>query len=161
MGAMFCASSIDLEACGDKFLRIGRSARFRRYAAVHPSAILIYSPTAATRSGIDKLKAILKGGGHKAVAITHSASVTAALSASRYDIVMADYEDAERLKKALGSAASSPTLLPILLNENEVVEREAVRRYPFLIRPHAMTKYDALAEVDRLMASRRNLSASS
>ena len=55
--AATAAGSIDLGACGDKFLRVGRSARFRRYAAVHPAAILIYSPRNATREGIDELKA--------------------------------------------------------------------------------------------------------
>ena len=146
-------SSIDLSACGDKFLRVGRSSRFRRYAAVHPSAILIYSPANSTRAGIDELKALLKRAGHKAVALDRNASVSAALTTSPYDVLIADYADADRLKADLKAAASNAALLPILYKPSKAVETEAVRQYAHLIKPHAMTKYDALAEIDRLMES--------
>lgn len=148
------AGAIDLSACGDKFLRVGRSARFRRYAAAHPGAILIYSPGNATREGIEELKATLKRAGHKAVAVEHDANVSAALAASRYDVIIADYSDADRVKAGLESAASDAALLPILHEPTKDVETAAMRQYAFLIKPHAMTKYDALAEIDRLMESK-------
>src|SRR5688500_3185749 len=91
--AAILGRAIDLSACGDKFLRVGRSARFRRYAAVHPAAILIYSPVNSTRAGIDELKSLLKRAGHKPVALDRAASVSAALTASAYDVVIADYLD--------------------------------------------------------------------
>src|SRR5512132_4295987 len=115
LGAMTLNGWSDLDACGDKFLRVGRSGRFSRYAAVHPAAILIYSPVNSTRAGIDELKAMLKRAGHKAVALDRAASVSAALAASLYDVVIADYLDAERLEGELRSAASQAALLPILL----------------------------------------------
>jgi len=151
VGAVVLGRSIDLDACGDKFLRVGRSARFRRYAAVHPSAILIYSPANATRAGVEELKATLKRAGHNAVTLDHRASVAAALAASQYDVVIADYGDTERLKTDLQSAASQAALLPILDKAPRSVEAEARHQYPFLLTPHVMTKYDALAEIDRLM----------
>jgi len=153
--------SIDLSACGDKFLRVGRSARFRRYAAVHPAAILIYSPVNSTRAGIDELKALLKRAGHKPVALDRAASISVALAASPYDVVIADYLDADRLKADLKSAASHAALLPILNQPSEAVEAAAMRQYAFLIKPHAMTKYDALAEIDRLMESKNRGTAAS
>ena len=152
--AATAAGSIDLDACGDKFLRVGRSARFRRYAAVHPASILIYSPVNSTRAGIDELKAMLKRAGHSPVALDRHASVSAALAASQYDVVIADYLDVERLKVDLESASSQAALLPILDKPSKAVEPQAMRQYAFLIKPHAMTKYDALAEIDRLMESR-------
>jgi len=155
------AGSIDLDACGDKFLRVGRSARFRRYAAVHPAAILIYSPVNSTRAGIDELRALLKRAGHKAVALDRAASVSAALSASPYDVVIVDYLDAERLKGDLRSAASQAALLPILNKPSKAMETEALRQYAFAIKPDAMTKFDALAEIDRLMESRSQSTAAS
>ena len=146
--------SIDLRACGDKFLRVGRSARFRRYAAVYPAAILIYPPVDSTRAGVDELKTLLKRAGHKAIAIERNASVSAALAASAYDVVIADYFDADRLTNEFRSAGSRAALLPILNRSGKDVEAAAMRRYAFLIKPHAMTKFDALAEIDRLMESR-------
>ena len=152
--AMTLGRSIDLGACGDKFLRMGRSARFTRYAAVHPAGILIYRPLNSTRAGIDELKALLKRAGHKPVILDRTASVSAALNASRYDVIIADYLDADRLKVDVQSAASPAALLPILNQPDKDIELAATQQYAFLIKPHAMTKYDALAEIDRLIASR-------
>jgi DNA-binding NtrC family response regulator len=153
--AMTVGRSIDLNACGDKFLRVGRSARFSRYAAVHPARILIYPPLNSTRKGIDELKALLKRAGHKPVVLVRTANLAAALTASPYDVVIADYSDADRLKVDLQSAASKAAMLPILNQPTKDIENAAMRQYPFLIKPHAMSKYDALAEIDRLMESRR------
>ena len=149
--AIVTAASVDVGACGDKFLRVGRSSRFRRYAAVHPATILIYKPVNATPAGIEALKAILKQAGHKAVAIDNGTGFLGAVTAAEYDLVIADYGDAPRIKKDLQSAASKPVLLPILYKPTKTVEAEAEKQYACLIKPHAMTKYDALAEIDRLM----------
>jgi DNA-binding NtrC family response regulator len=154
LAALIFSRAVDLGACGDKFLRAGRSARFRRYGAAYPVAILIYSPVNSTRKGINELQALLKRAGHKAVALDRGASVSAALAASPYDLLIADYQDAERLKADLKSAASHAALLPILNTPDGDLETAARRQFAFLIRPHAMTKYDALAEIDRLMESR-------
>lgn len=152
--AAVLGTSIDLSACGDKFLRAGRSARLRRYGAVHPSAILIYTPVNATRKGINELKAFLKRAGHKPVAITHGASVAAALKASRYDVLMADYRDTDRLRAEMKSVVTAPALLPILNTTSKTIEREAMQQYAYLLRPHVMTKYDAVDEIDRLLEAR-------
>jgi CheY-like chemotaxis protein len=149
--ATLTAASVDLGACGDKFLRVGRSARFRRYAAVHPATILIYKPVNSTPAGIEALKALLKQAGHKPVAIDNGAGFLSALTAAEYDLVIADYGDAPQINKDLQSAPSRPLLLPILYKPTKAVEAEAEKQYVCLIKPHAMTKYDALAEIDRLM----------
>jgi CheY-like chemotaxis protein len=155
--ALSCAS-VDLGACGDKFLRVGRSARFRRYAAVHPAAILIYTPAHATRAGIEELKTLLAQAGHRPEAIASGASLPNALAAARYDLVIADYADAARIRSALGTAASKPEILPILYKPTKAVEAEAEKQYTCLIKPHAMTKFDALAEIDRLMQQKLDAS---
>jgi hypothetical protein len=149
--ATLTAASVELGACGDKFLRVGRSARFHRYAAVHPATILIYKPVNSTPAGIEALTTILKQAGHKPVAIDNGTGFVGALNAAEYDLVIADYGDASQIKKDLQSAPSKPVLLPILYKPTKAVEAEAEKQYACLIKPHAMTKYDALAEIDRLM----------
>jgi hypothetical protein len=151
--ATLAASSVDLGACGDKFLRVGRSARFRRYAAIHPSAILIVTPVHSTRAGIEDLKAILKQAGHRPVAVDNGTNILSVLAAAHYDLVIADYADAGRIRDDLQPASSKPALLPILFKPTKAVEAEAGRQYACIIKPQAMTKYDALAEIDRLMDS--------
>jgi hypothetical protein len=149
--AIVTAASVDAGACGDKFLRVGRSSRFRRYAAVHPATILIYKPAGSTPAGIEALKAILKQAGHKPVAIDNGTGFLGAVTAAEYDVVIADYGDAPQIRRDLQSSASKPALLPILYKPTKAVEAEAEKQYVCLIKPHAMTKYDALAEIDRLM----------
>jgi hypothetical protein len=98
---------------------------------------------------------MLKRAGHKPLALDRNASVSGALVASTFDVVIADYLDADRLKEDLRAASSTAALLPILNTPDKALETEAMRHYGFLIKPHAMTKFDALAEIDRLMDSRR------
>jgi hypothetical protein len=152
--AIATAGAVDLGACGDKFLRVGRSARFRRYAAAHPAAILIYTPLNSTRAGIEELTALLKRAGHRPVAVERSSNISLAVATARYDLIIADYADAGHIKSNLQAVTNKPELLPILLKPSKAVEAEAEKQYVCLIRPHTMTKYDALAEIDRLMQLR-------
>ena len=154
--AVVAAATADLGACGDKFLRVGRSARFRRYAAVHPASILIYAPADSTPAGIKEFEAILKRAGHKTVALANGADVSKALAAAPYDLVIAGYSDSHRIREDLQTIASKPGLLPILYKPSKVVAEQAEREFICLIKPEAMTKYDALAEIDRLMQLRQH-----
>ena len=156
IAAVTLAAAADLDACGDKFLRVGRSARFRRYAAVHPAAILIYAPADATPAGIKEFEAILKRAGHRPVAVANGADISQALAAAPYDLVIADYSDSSRIREGLRALASRPGLLPILYKPSKALAEQAEREFVCLIKPHAMTKYDALAEIDRLMQLRHH-----
>ena len=93
--------------------------------------------------------------GHRPVAIDSGASIASALAAAQYDLVIADYADAAQIRNALGTAASRPEILPILYKPSKAVEAEAEKQYACLIKPHEMTKFDALAEIDRLMQLKR------
>jgi hypothetical protein len=154
VAVVLASVSADLDACGDKFLRVGRSARFHRYAAVHPAAILIYTPSDATPAGIKEFEAILKRAGHRPVLLPNGADVRQALAAAPYDVVIANFSDSERIRDGLRGSASPPSLLPILYKPTQAVAELAERQFVCLIKPDAMTKYDALAEIDRLMQQR-------
>jgi hypothetical protein len=149
--AIMVAASADLDACGDKFLRVGRSARFRRYAAAHPAAILIYAPADSTPAGIKEFEAILKHAGHRTVALPNGADISQALAAAPYDLVIAGYDDTSRIRETLRAVPSHPGLLPILYKPTRAAAEQAQRDFICLIKPDAMTKFDALAEIDRLM----------
>lgn len=159
MIAMLFSASVDLGACGDKFLRVGRSARFKRYAAVHPAAILIYKPAHATRAGIEELKTLLTQAGHSTQAVDRGTNLASALATTHYDLVIADYADAAQIRNDLGTMSSKPEILPILDKPSKAVEAEAEKLYVCLIKPHEMTKFDALAEIDRLMQLKLGRSA--
>lgn len=152
--SLVAAATANLDACGDKFLRVGRSMRFHRYAAVHPAAILIYAPADSTPAGIKEFEAILKRAGHRPVALANGANVSQALMSAPYDLVIADYGDSSRIQEDLRAVESRAGLLPILYKPSKAVAEQAEREFTCLIKPHAMTKYDALAEIDRLMELR-------
>ena len=141
--------SADLNACGDKFLRVGRSARYRAYAAVHPASILIYAPANAKPARIRDLEELLRNG----------SSLSQTLANGRYDLVIAEYADAGRVKAQLESIPSRPDVLPVLKNPSKAVTAEAEKSYPFLLKPRAMTNFDALVEIDNLMSRRAETAA--
>ena len=146
--------SADLSACGDKFLRVGRSARFRGYAAVHPASILFYKPKNSTPAGIKEFEALLKRAGHKSITVENGARLSSILAAGEYDVVIADYTDAGKIKEELQSVAPDLGLLPILYKPTKAAAAEAEKEYSHFIKPDAMSKHDALAEIDHVMELR-------
>jgi hypothetical protein len=154
LAATIVSSSAELVACGDKFLRVGRSARFRGYAAVHPASILIYRPANATPAGIKELESLLKRAGHKPLALEHGTALVQTLAVAHYDLVIAAYADAGKISEALAPLSSRPAVLPLLDKPTSAVAAEAEKVYPFLLKPYAMDKAQALAEIDRLMEGR-------
>jgi spermidine/putrescine-binding protein len=146
--------SADLTACGDKFLRVGRSARFRGYAAIHPASILFYKPKNSTPAGIKEFEALLKRAGHKSVTVENGTRLSPILAAGEYDVVIADYMDTARIKEELQSVAPNPALLPVLYRPTKAAAAEAEKEYSHFIKPDAMSKHDALAEIDHVMELR-------
>ena len=144
------SASSGVLACGDKFLRVGRSPRFRGYASVHPSAILIYAPR-WTRHGISDFEQILKRGGHKPVTVTTERAMSQAFADGKYDVVITSYSDTGIVKKQIELLPSGPPLLPVLYKVSKAEVAEASAAYPCLLRPEKMTPFQALEEIDRLL----------
>jgi hypothetical protein len=154
LAGLVTSGAADLSACGDKFLRVGRSARYRGYAAVHAASILIYTPVNAKATGIKELEDLLKRAGHTAVAVGNGAALSQSFDNARYDLVIAAYADAGKVKQQLQSIPSRPDVLPILDNPTKAVVAEAEKSYRFVLNTRAMNKFDALAEIDHLMSQR-------
>jgi hypothetical protein len=141
----------DVSACGDKFMRIGRSAAGRQYAALHPSSILIYRPAGSTTQGIADLETLLKRAGHMPRVLQRGESLPPVLATSNYALLIADYADVELLKSNLAGALSQPAILPILLDGDKTLEAQARREFHCLIKPRGMRPNDALAEIDHAL----------
>jgi CheY-like chemotaxis protein len=154
VAAVGASASTDLRACGDKFLRAGRSARTKGYAAVYPAAILIYKPN-ATAKGLQEFESLLRKAGHKPVALKDGAALSQTLTSAKYDVIIADYADTELIKGQFSSASAEPGLLPILHNASKAQEAEVAKHYHCVLKPEKMTKYDALEQIDHVMELRR------
>jgi hypothetical protein len=105
------------QACGDKFLMVGRGARFQRaYASVYPGKVLIYArsstdPKAAIRD--PQLHKALRQAGHAVSVIEDWALLEQALKTVPVDVVLADVAEAARLRDLVASSSAHPDALYI------------------------------------------------
>lgn len=110
-------SQLPLDACGDKFLLIGRGATFGQvYASLYPGTIVILArdpARASERTAV--LRKALTSAGHRVSLIT-SDELTATLQRGRTDIVIADELDAATIDPQVTLLASKPTMLYVLMD---------------------------------------------
>jgi hypothetical protein len=98
-----------LDACGDKFLLVGRGLAFgRAYASVYPGSIVIYSEPATARDR-KKLHDNIRKAGHRVTLVTSVAELSARLQQT--DIVIADMTS----RSALDAQVAAMTIRPSLL----------------------------------------------
>jgi hypothetical protein len=148
--AAIAAATSDAAACGDKFLRVGRSARFRRYASVHPAAILLYAPK-WTGAGISEFEAMLRRAGHTPFTVTTDRALANALTSTKYDVVITGFGYAAAAREALMTSGSTAALLPVVYQATRSEDARASATFPILLRPERMTRFEALEEIDRLL----------
>ena len=140
----------DAFACGDKFMRVGRSSRFRAYASVHPSSILVYAPR-WTRRGIADFEQMLKRAGHKPVTVTTAAAMSQAFVGGTYNVVISSYADTGAVRKGLEGLPSRPALLPLMYKATKAEAADAEAAFRCLLKPEKMTPFQALEEIDRVI----------
>lgn len=156
MLAALCAGmwTADLSACGDKFLRIGRSMRYGRYAAAYPAAILLYSPRNSVPARVTDLAATLKRAGHRPTVVTDAAALTAALSAGAVDLVLTGLAQADDVAVAVRQAPSHPDVVPVIFSGNKADEAAAEAISTCRVELPGQHRNDALAEIDHKMELR-------
>jgi hypothetical protein len=103
------------QACGDKFLLVGRGAKFQRvYASVYPGKVLIYArPSTDAKAAIrdPQLHKVLRQAGHAVSVIEDWTLLEQALKSVPVDVVLVDVGEAQKLQEALPSSPTSPATL--------------------------------------------------
>ena len=151
---LLVASTVaDLAACGDKFLRVGRSSRMRAYASVHPSSILVYAPR-WTQKGIGEFEEILKRAGHKPLTVTTRDALVQAFGSQKYEVVITGYPDALAVQKELETLPARPELVPVVYKSSKAEVSKAAATYRCVINPEKMTPFQALEDIDRVIELR-------
>lgn len=141
--------------CGDKFVLLGRGARFAR--AKHPSSILIYMHPGSRVPAAEKefrLEASLKAAGHKPHVAESESEVRHEIESGKYDLVLADYADVPELRKQAGALPSKPYVLPLLYKPTAAELSTAEKDAACLAHPSKRSR-DLLAVIDDTMESRR------
>ena len=136
-------------ACGDKTLRIGRGAIFKRNG--HPAAILIYIPSdapAAVAERAPRLQTFLNKAGHKAVVVQGRDRLSEVLNSGQYDLVLGNLVEVASLQEPIESSASKPVLVPIV---SKATKAAAQKQYRYIVRdPNSGDEYlDAIEEAMR------------
>jgi len=130
---VFLQAQSPAQACGDKFLLVGRGVAYRRaYAAVHPATVVIYADPrrTATKAIRDpKLQTDLKTAGHRVLLIEDDAALARALESGAVDLVLTDAADAARTSTQALKAPSRPTVLPVMYEPTKAEAKEIEARY--------------------------------
>lgn len=153
---MTCVSGggVDVSACGDKFLRIGRSMRYGRYAAAYPASILVYSPRNSVPARVTDLAATLKRAGHTPTVASDLAALSSAVGAGRFDIVLSGLAQADDVRRLAEAAPSRPDVMPVIFEGNPADEEAALAISTCRIGLPGKHRNDALAEIDHKMELR-------
>jgi hypothetical protein len=148
-------ASPEAEACGDKFVRVGRGGRFQRgYVAVHPASVLVYvNKASAGAAAMRKLPSALKAAGHKTTAVETPAAFSEALQVGKYDVVLVENADLASLEAGLAKAVPRPEVMPVL-HKPTPAEAAAVAKEHGCVVEDAENKYDVLVDIDNLLEQR-------
>jgi hypothetical protein len=103
------------QACGDKFLMVGRGARFQRaYASVYPGKVLIYArPSSDAKAAIrdPQLHKALRQAGHSVSVIEDWSLLEQALKTVPVDVVLVDVAEAAKLRDLMSASPAHPDAL--------------------------------------------------
>ena len=142
----------DINACGDKFLVVGRGIRYERaYAAKYPGSILIYSEN---KDGIKDLQSMLKKSGHKIETVGEETKLFSTLQSSKYDVVIVGLSDVTLLEKKVIATPSKPAVLPIIYNVTGAELNAAKSQYSCVLKYSNKNK-NAVAVIDEVMEARK------
>jgi hypothetical protein len=157
MLATLCLSWTDAQACGDKFLVLGRGVRNQRAAgASHPARILVYlDPNGHLAEAMQEMNlgTHMKLAGHKVRSVETRADLATALASGHYDIVLADISNMRALESDVRSAPAKPALLPVIYNPTGEELAMAERQYSCVMKSPSK-KQHFLAVIDDAMVLR-------
>jgi hypothetical protein len=109
-------TGMDLLACGDKFLVVGRGTRYQRPKNARAASILIYAnPSSGLPAALKGLavESVLKHEGHRSTIVETPEQLSAILAGGRFDVVLVASVDAMAVEKLVGSGPDAPVVLAV------------------------------------------------
>lgn len=148
---LLAGAAAGVEACGDKFLRVGRGARYQGgYVAIRPACILLYArPGSELAATMRELAPALQRAGHHPVVLEDSGAMAAAMSRDHPNLILASIEDIGTLTKAVAESPRTD-VLPLLLHPSTGAREAALRDYHHVAESPGR-KQDLLAHIDEVM----------
>jgi len=123
-----------VQACGDKFLLVGRGVKFRQaYAAIYPASIVVYAHPEqhnAAKAILDpRLQSSLKTAGHRVTIVEDDRALARTLESDRVDLVLTDVADADRIARQAETSPMRPTVLPVMFEPTKEEAKAVEARY--------------------------------
>ncbi|MGH9503789.1 MAG: hypothetical protein ACRD20_13130 [Terriglobales bacterium] len=145
-------------ACGDKVMALGRAIKLR-YVSTHSASILLYvrpgTPAAGALSDAS-LQSALKKSSQVLKVVTEASELDTALSGGKYDLILADPQDAPAIEQQLQAISSHTVLVPLLYQSSKAEASILAKRYHVILKaPAKMDSYlSALDEGMEIKAKR-------
>lgn len=103
------------DACGDKFLLVGRGVRFQpAYASLNPGHVIVYArPSMSAKAAIrdPQLHKRLRQAGHAVSVIENHALLVEAFRSASPDLVLADVNEGNTVAALAAASPSKPVVL--------------------------------------------------
>jgi len=154
VGTLALAGGVAM-GCGDKFVLLGRGARFTH--AKYPASILIYMRSGSRVATVEKkfhLEAVLKAAGHQPRVVESDADLQQALQSNRFQVVLADIADVRGIRKEEGSGPEKPSVIPILYEPTAEELTQAEKDSSCLARASNKSR-DLISVIDETVANRQ------
>jgi hypothetical protein len=135
-------------ACGEGQFNMGQGLRYQGYLAPHPATVLVYDQAASDRKA---LYTGLQKAGHKVTVVGTSDAMSQALRIGRYDVVIADFDDAAALQSRAGASAK-PGVLPVVARNRRNAPEVSSRFKLFLVDGASLGQY--LKGINQLLSLR-------
>jgi hypothetical protein len=116
-------------ACGDKFLVVGRGAKFQRvYASVYPGKVLIFARPSTTQAAIrePQLHKALRQAGHSVSVIEDWKLLEQALRTVPVDVVLVDVGEAEKLQSIISSSPTNPDAVYVAFPSSQPTPKQFI-----------------------------------
>ena len=129
--------SVELSACGNKFLVASRGTRFGKAPMARAEAsILVYAnPTSSLSNVFGELpvEKILVEAGYQPTLVTEAHEIERALEQGQWDLVLADLADSADLRGQL-EGADAPMVVPVLYEPTRTVMAQAKKDYARVVK---------------------------
>ena len=120
LACVLALASPPASACGEGLFNMGQGLRYQGYLAPHPANVLVYDDGTSDRRA---LYAGLQKAGHSITVVATADALSRALQQRRYDVVIADFDDAAAVESRTAATAAKPRLLPVVArNERNAPE---------------------------------------
>lgn len=134
IAAVLCVASGNALACGESMFHTGQGMRYHTYITRRPAEILVYSP-GQWKSGAAQaeLYSGLEKAGHKVTVVGDADSLTQALAAHQYDVVIAGSGEMDAVAAHIVKTAREPNFIAVI-NRDASDQRQLRERYPRNVR---------------------------